>query len=165
MMKQKLILKVLIVGLVISLSVTFIPIVVAQVYSSGCHPDFRNRISATTSEIDFDAMCDVYVQCLSTNSLDCILPAFEVVFLRCDGVDACENEAILYSATIDLLNHPNLTYGLSFETLPIDDVVGALNFIQTEDYELALDSYNGITTRLWTPYDSVEYRVCLQPAG
>ncbi len=125
----------------------FIPLSSAQVYSSGCHPDFRDQIGKTASEVDFDSMCDVYIECLSTDSRDCILSAFEVAFLPCNGVDACENEAILYSATIDLFNHPNLVYGLSFDTLPIEEVVDALEYISAGEYEDALGSYNSI------PYD------------
>ena len=141
-MIQKMMLRILSIGLLVAM---LIPLSSAQVESSGCYPDFRSRIGATATYINFDAMCDVYVECLSGNSIDCILPAFEVAFVPCEGIDACENEAILYAATIDLFNHPYLNYGISFDLLPIDEVIEGLTFIRDRDYEKARRSYTSIT--------------------
>ena len=133
----------------------FIPPASAQVESSGCHPDFRDRIGETASQIDFDAMCDAYIECLSTDNLDCILPVFEVAFFLCEGVDACENEATLYSATIDLFNHPDLAYELTFDNLPIDTTIDALEAIHNEDYESALSIYEHIAVEYQHPMINV----------
>jgi len=135
--------------------ILFIPLASSQIESSGCHPNFRGRIDATASYIDFDTMCDVYIGCINGDNIDCILPAFEVAFLSCDGIDVCENEAILYSATIDLFNHPHLNYGMSFDLLPIDEVIKGLTFIRDGEYEKARRSYTSITADYGHPMISL----------